>query len=382
MGPSFRGTLRLGLGIGPKSATVPVYGELAACRRIATILTRSPIAAECAPAPIHGACVMQWQFFNAFGIMVCLKGQAGAALELIAFRSGQLGYVADLAFYQVPNKPNIAGLNWRLMLGAAGLSALVVMIQVWAYPGSPRWLMGKRRYAKAYQAMLRLRGKPLLAARDIFYIHVLLQEEEAVIRGRHRVLELFTVPRNRRATLASLIVVCTRLSQPERTKGFDFQEFLADVWPAVLRVSPPTILPIVYAERDHQFFSESMYVAIDARCERPCKLTCRGKAIVYYSSSIFLQANFSEQSALLASWGFGMVNFVFAFPYVLSVAVCAILLNVALHLCRAFLATDRFGRRSLLFFTFPFMGVFQLVTGMAFFIPDQQARIAVVALGI
>ena len=45
----------LGLGIGAKSATVPVY------------------AAECAPAPIRGALVMQWQVWTAFGIMVSLS---------------------------------------------------------------------------------------------------------------------------------------------------------------------------------------------------------------------------------------------------------------------------------------------------------------------
>lgn len=39
----------LGLGIGPKSATVPIY------------------AAECAPPEIRGALVMQWQMWTAFG---------------------------------------------------------------------------------------------------------------------------------------------------------------------------------------------------------------------------------------------------------------------------------------------------------------------------
>lgn len=28
-----------------------------------------------------------------------------------------LGYVADLAFYHVPDPPGITGLNWRLMMG-------------------------------------------------------------------------------------------------------------------------------------------------------------------------------------------------------------------------------------------------------------------------
>ena len=29
-----------------------------------------------------------------------------------------LGYVMDLAFYHVPDKPHITGLNWRLMLAS------------------------------------------------------------------------------------------------------------------------------------------------------------------------------------------------------------------------------------------------------------------------
>lgn len=42
----------LGLGIGPKSATIPIY------------------AAECTPANIRGALVMMWQMWTAFGIML------------------------------------------------------------------------------------------------------------------------------------------------------------------------------------------------------------------------------------------------------------------------------------------------------------------------
>lgn len=53
----------LGFGIGPKSATTPIF------------------AAECSPPKLRGALTMQWQMWTAFGIMV--------------------GYVADLAFYFV-----------------------------------------------------------------------------------------------------------------------------------------------------------------------------------------------------------------------------------------------------------------------------------------
>ena len=73
----------LGFGIGPKSATVPVY------------------AAECTPPAIRGALVMMWQMWTAFGIMV--------------------GTVMSLAFYHVPDPAGITGLNWRLMLGSVSI---------------------------------------------------------------------------------------------------------------------------------------------------------------------------------------------------------------------------------------------------------------------
>jgi sugar porter (SP) family MFS transporter len=224
---------------------------------------------------------MMWQMWTAFGIM--------------------LGYVADLAFYKVPNKPHITGLNWRLMLASAGIPALFLMAQVFFCPESPRWLMSKGRYPDAYKSLERLRRHPVQAARDLYYIHVLLEAEKELSRGRNRYLELFTIPRNRRATLASFIVMF-------------MQQF------------------------------------------------CGVNVIAYYSSTIFRQANFSEIQALLASWGFGALNFVMALPAVYTI--------------------DTFGRRNLLLVTFPLMSLFLLMTGFAFWIPEGQGRLAVVALGI
>lgn len=60
---------------------------------------------------------------------------------------------------------------------------------------------------------------------------------------------------------------------------------------------------------------------------------CGVNAIAYYSTEIFLQGGFSTQSALAASLGFGIVNFLFALP--------------------AFYTIDTFGRRNLLLTTFP-----------------------------
>lgn len=89
--------------------------------------------------------------------------------------------------------------------------------------------MMKGRYPKAFQSLRRLRHTDLQAARDLYCtflllvyidvqfthliiphtdIHVLLEAEKEVnLKTRNKFLELFTIPRNRRATLASSIVM-------------------------------------------------------------------------------------------------------------------------------------------------------------------------------
>lgn len=118
-----------------------------------------------------------------------------------------LGYVADLALYSVPDTPNVTGLNWRLMMASAMLPAVVVCCFVFMCPESPRWYMSQGRHAAAYRAMCRLRHKKIQAARDIFYMAELLKAEEEIKFGHSKLMELVTVPRNRRAMLASEIVM-------------------------------------------------------------------------------------------------------------------------------------------------------------------------------
>lgn len=49
-----------------------------------------------------------------------------------------MGYVADLVFYNVPDKHNITGLSWRLMMASAMLPAVIVCCFVFMVPESPR----------------------------------------------------------------------------------------------------------------------------------------------------------------------------------------------------------------------------------------------------
>ena len=62
---------------------------------------------------------------------------------------------------------------------------------------------------------------------------------------------------------------------------------------------------------------------------------CGINIISFYSATIFKQSGISDYTALFASFGFGLINFIFAWPAVWTI--------------------DTFGRRALLIFTFPNM---------------------------
>jgi sugar porter (SP) family MFS transporter len=253
--------LLLGIGMGAKASTVPIY------------------AAENSPASIRGALVMTWQLWTAFGIFI--------------------GFAANLAVAKT------GAISWRLQLGSAFIPAVPLLILIYYCPESPRWLMKKNRYQKAFDSLLKLRNNPLQAARDLYYIHSQLEIEKTVIGDSNyvtRFIQLFTIPRVRRATLASFTVM----------------------------------------------IAQQM---------------CGINIIAFYSSSVFEENGADAFHALLASFGFGLVNFVFAWPAIWTI--------------------DTFGRRSLLLFTFPNMAWCLLAAGLCSLIPvEKVAHLATVAMFI
>ena len=85
--------------------------------------------------------------------------------------------------------------------------------------------------------------------------------------------------------------------------------------------------------------------------------------IAFYSSTVFYQAGAENLQALLASFGFGLVNFVFAWPAVWTI--------------------DTWGRRNLLLFTFPNMAWTLLAAGLCFIIPkESNAHLGLIAFFI
>jgi sugar porter (SP) family MFS transporter len=276
----FMARLCLGVGIGLKSTTAPMY------------------AAECAPKRIRGGLVMMWQMWTAFGLM--------------------MGYVAGVVLDNVAD-PH---LRWRLIIGSPMILPVIVCAYIFCLPESPRWLLLKARqnktrsgryYEKAVDSLQRLRRTKLQAARDMFLIYHQLKNEDSIKQNHNRFIELFTVPRNRRALIASTIVMY-------------MQQF------------------------------------------------CGVNLVAYYSSLVFSNAGYGTQkvtpggrqvptrSALLASMGAGILNFAFAAPAVRTI--------------------DTIGRRGLLLLTFPFMGLFHFLTGLAFQIHPGTARKILVTAGV
>lgn len=208
-----------------------------------------------------------------------------------------MGTAANLAVY------NTGGISWRLQLGSAFIPAVPLAALVYLCPESPRWYIKKKRYQNAFRSLLILRNHPLLAARDLYYINAQIEVESDIVGNSNffqRFGELFTIPRIRRATLASFVVM----------------------------------------------IAQQM---------------CGINIVAFYSSTIFREAGASDLAALLASFGFGAVNFIFAIP--------------------AFFTIDTFGRRSLLLFTFPQMAWTLLAAGFSFYIPEESsAHLGVIAL--
>ncbi|KAG7851165.1 hypothetical protein KL941_000834 [Ogataea angusta] len=215
-----------------------------------------------------------------------------------------LGDVFGLAFYKVPDRGIAEGLQWRLMLGSACLPSIIILAQIPFCPESPRWLLGKGRDRDAFHSLVKMRHTPLQAARDAFYSHLLLLEEGDMKASFFtKIKEMVTVRRNRNGAVGAWVCMF-------------MQQF------------------------------------------------CGINVIAYYSSTIFRDSGFSVRDSLIASWGFGMLNWVFALP--------------------AFFSIDKFGRRTLLLFAFPMMAIFLLLAGFAFWIPEEHkgAKVGVIALGI
>lgn len=179
----------LGLGLGIDASTASVY------------------AAECAPALIRGGLAVSWQMFCAFGIF--------------------LGFVANAAVY------NFGQNTWRLQLAAPLVPTIPLLLMLFACPESPAWYLKRgSRYDLAFQSLRRLRNSEIQAAKELYATYLQRQLKQETLKMKphfgRRLLELVTIPRIRRATMASYAVMlsqqlCEYLCCTDATFGSETQ---------------------------------------------------------------------------------------------------------------------------------------------------------------
>lgn len=116
-----------------------------------------------------------------------------------------MGNIMGVAFGGL--RPDLA---WRLILGSTVVAPVIVMTQVYFCPESPRWLIQHNKCRKALHEFRRLRPTDVQAARDVYYTYVGVELERKINKGKNlftQFYELFSVPRNARATWATWIVM-------------------------------------------------------------------------------------------------------------------------------------------------------------------------------
>ncbi|KAH8167379.1 hypothetical protein CIB48_g876 [Xylaria polymorpha] len=305
-------------GIGSKSTRdVFLVGLINSAPYIGTIFIS---AIFCLITPIGGAVTQNWHQLLATRILLGIgMGIKASTVPIFAAENSPasirgaltmtwqmwtafgiwLGTSANLAV------GHVGKIAWRLQIGSAFIPAVPLCALILFCPESPRWYIKKGRYYEAMASLLKLRNNPIQAARDLYAIHAQIQIEDKVIGKASyvtRFYDLFTVPRLRRATGAAFVVMIAQQ-------------------------------------------------------------LCGINIIAFYSSTVFSVAGASDYQALLASFGFGAINFIFAFP--------------------AFWTIDTFGRRALLLFTFPNMAWSLLAAGLFNLLPSAStAHVALVAVFI
>ncbi|KAL9077973.1 MAG: hypothetical protein Q9157_003097 [Trypethelium eluteriae] len=176
----------LGIGYGAKASVVTIFES------------------EVAPSKRRGRLLVSWQFFTATGLW--------------------LGTAANLIFHS----------NWRLQVSSSFIPCITFVALAWASSESPRWLIKKERYKEAFIVLRDLRGTDLQAARDLYFIYAQLRVEMLILAGEKdhsladwrnywayrwalaksryttRLQQIFSIPRNRRAALASTLVMASQ----------------------------------------------------------------------------------------------------------------------------------------------------------------------------
>ncbi|KAJ2991818.1 hypothetical protein NUW58_g2381 [Xylaria curta] len=250
------------------------------------------LASETAIRFWRGSFVLAWQLWVSFGIMI--------------------GFAFNLIFAAIVQRiygDNNAELTVSLILGAPLVFAVAMLGAVWKCTESPRYYMrgGRSKYnpRKAYEKLRKLRSCKLLAMKDMYLLHKTIEQESREIGLDLRdssmpakLGQLFTRRRLRNALISTSVV-----NLAQQLCGINVAAF----------------------------YSGDFFLSV---------LPMSNKDQLNYESIIL---------AMVFSFGFGAVNFLFGLPAIKSI--------------------DTLGRRKWLTWTLPLMAFFMFAGAMSIPIP-------------
>jgi MFS family permease len=162
----YSGRFLLGVGVGIEGGCVGIY------------------ISECVPANVRGNIVSMYQFNIALGEV--------------------LGYAVAAIFYDVHG-------GWRFMVGSSLVFSTALFIGLFFLPESPRYLVHKNRIGEAFAVWKRLRDiNDPKAQLEFLEIRQAATEEHERRKNESRfqaMTELFTIPRNYRALIYSMMMI-------------------------------------------------------------------------------------------------------------------------------------------------------------------------------
>lgn len=250
----------LGIGMGTKASTVPIF------------------AAEVAPAHIRGSLVMNWQLFDALGIF--------------------LGFTANLIV------SGVGETAWRWQTASSVLPTIVLLTLIFVSSDSPRFLMKRgtsTKYKDAYSTLLSLRGHPILAAKELLYTHYQMEVEKRFISGKvtetdinHEESEI----EESKGTTTSRTLSKARMRQ---VRSINYWQKLSQLF-------------------TNKRIRRAMVAAVVVMVSQQL---CGVNVLAIYSSTLFCNSGDTDEGKvtdthflepLFLSWGIGLTNFLFAFP--------------------------------------------------------------------
>jgi MFS family permease len=190
----------LGIGIGAVAAIVPVWES------------------EVLPPAKRGRVLVSWQAFVAIGLLI----GSGATYF---FRNHSDDCKEN--YYDCKYDHNDRKVDdwWRNQILSGTIPTIILLILVYIGCESPRWLIVQEKYLKAFETLIELRKERLLAAEEFCYTYFQVQTERALARKetgpdfrtyqrpisyRGRLWRVVSLVRNRRALVATLIVMMTQ----------------------------------------------------------------------------------------------------------------------------------------------------------------------------